>query len=552
MHRVSEATGVQSRSSARASHTQLASLLVLAVVLVALAIRLRVIDVPLERDEGEYAYAGQLMLEGIPPFKLAYNMKLPGTYAGYALSMAAFGQSTRGTRLGLLAVNAATVVLLFLLGRKLLGAGAGVVTAASFAFLTLSKSMLGLFGHATQFVVLPAVAGALVLVSAAESRRWSRFFASGLLLGLAVLMKQPGFVFPLFAVAWLAWIRLRPGGGGARTWLREIAALLLGVVAPIAATVAALAAAGVLGSFYFWVIQYAREYATSVTLAVALSDLQDIVSRIASEHALLLALAGAGLVALAHPRSGVRHRSFVAAFLALSLLGVCPGLYFRGHYFILALPAVSLLVGAAFRAAETLAPAGSLALARAVAAGLVLVACVQPVVAQADLYFRWPPARVSRAIYAANPFPESVEIARYIRERTRPDDTIAVIGSEPQIYFYTGRRSATGYIYVYGLMELQPLALAMQQEMIRQIEAARPAYVVWVDVPTSWVVRPGSEHAIFDWAERYLPANFDLCGTITIDGPERTDYAWDGAAGEPPPDVPAIRVLRRKGFVPVR
>ena len=42
-------------------------------------VRLRLLDFPLERDEGEYAYAGQLMLQGIPPYKLAYNMKLPGT-----------------------------------------------------------------------------------------------------------------------------------------------------------------------------------------------------------------------------------------------------------------------------------------------------------------------------------------------------------------------------------------------------------------------------------------------------------------------------------------
>jgi hypothetical protein len=42
-------------------------------------IRFRLRDMPLERDEGEYAYAGQLLLEGIPPYQLAYNMKLPGT-----------------------------------------------------------------------------------------------------------------------------------------------------------------------------------------------------------------------------------------------------------------------------------------------------------------------------------------------------------------------------------------------------------------------------------------------------------------------------------------
>ena len=42
-----------------------------------IAIRIRLLGIPLERDEGEYAYTGQLMLQGIPPYKLAYNMKFP-------------------------------------------------------------------------------------------------------------------------------------------------------------------------------------------------------------------------------------------------------------------------------------------------------------------------------------------------------------------------------------------------------------------------------------------------------------------------------------------
>jgi len=45
-----------------------------------LAIRIRLLGIPLERDEGEYAYAGQLTLQGIPPYKLAYSMKFPGTF----------------------------------------------------------------------------------------------------------------------------------------------------------------------------------------------------------------------------------------------------------------------------------------------------------------------------------------------------------------------------------------------------------------------------------------------------------------------------------------
>jgi len=40
---------------------------------------------PAERDEGEYAYASQLILQNTPPSKLAYNMKFPGTYAAYTV-----------------------------------------------------------------------------------------------------------------------------------------------------------------------------------------------------------------------------------------------------------------------------------------------------------------------------------------------------------------------------------------------------------------------------------------------------------------------------------
>src|ERR1017187_10562677 len=96
-------------------------LAVAAILLVAGGIRLHLLEVPLERDEGEYAYAGQLILQGIPPYELAYNMKLPGTYYAYAAGMAAFGQTVAGIHLTLLAVNSLTCVFIFLLGRKLSG-----------------------------------------------------------------------------------------------------------------------------------------------------------------------------------------------------------------------------------------------------------------------------------------------------------------------------------------------------------------------------------------------------------------------------------------------
>src|SRR2546422_10871646 len=60
------------------------ALLVL-IILGGAAIRLRLLDAPLDRDEGEYAYFGQLLLQGIPPYAQASNLKMPGIYAVYAL-----------------------------------------------------------------------------------------------------------------------------------------------------------------------------------------------------------------------------------------------------------------------------------------------------------------------------------------------------------------------------------------------------------------------------------------------------------------------------------
>ena len=59
--------------------------IVLLVILLAAAVRIRLLQIPLERDEGEYAYAGQMILQGIPPYESAFNMKFPGVYGAYAL-----------------------------------------------------------------------------------------------------------------------------------------------------------------------------------------------------------------------------------------------------------------------------------------------------------------------------------------------------------------------------------------------------------------------------------------------------------------------------------
>src|SRR5262249_43212774 len=146
------------------------------------------------RDEGEYAYVGQLILQGVPPYQLAYSMKFPGVYAGYALFMSMFGQTPAGIHIGLLLINLASAFVLLLLARKLLGFGGGCLAAATYLVLSINPSVLGLAAHATHFVVLPTLISLLLLWTAGPPP-FRRVALAGLLFGIAGMMKQPGFAF---------------------------------------------------------------------------------------------------------------------------------------------------------------------------------------------------------------------------------------------------------------------------------------------------------------------------------------------------------------------
>ena len=177
--------------------------ILLLIILFSACVRFRLRDFPLERDEGEYAYAGQLILQGIPPYQLAYNMKLPGTYAAYAVLLGAFGQTASGIHTGVLLINTATVILVYLLAKRLFGTAAGLVAAASYSVLSINQTILGIAGHTEHFVLLPALGGILLLLKSVEGKRTRLLFWSGILLGLSFVMKQPGVVFILFGGVYL-------------------------------------------------------------------------------------------------------------------------------------------------------------------------------------------------------------------------------------------------------------------------------------------------------------------------------------------------------------
>ena len=523
-------------------------LLLLVIVFFGL-VRWHLRNIPLERDEGEYAYAGQLMLHGVPPYTALYSMKLPGTFAAYAAIFVLFGQTVAGIHLGLLVVNAATTFLVFLLGRRLFGALAGVVAGASYALLSTSSAVVGFAAHATNFVVLPAVAGILLLLRATQARRSWLYFLSGVFVGVAFLMKQPGILFAVFGAVYLGYSEWQ---ASPRDWpglVRKEVAYACGVALPFAVTCLVMLASGSFGKFWFWTFVYAREYATTTGFGEGFEVLRIMLPSVVLPELWIWMLAGVGLTAITWNRQARERRFFLISFLLFSILAVCPGLYFRGHYFILMLPAVALLVGVAVNSVSERIQQKTPANARPwlLPAIIFLAAFANAIYVQREYLFRMDPLTASRAIYGSNPFPEAVEVGDYLKSHATNGARIAVLGSEPEIYFYSGLRSATGYIYTYGLMEPQPYALEMQKEMIAEIEAAQPEYIVFVGVPQSFGRLPGSDEHIFRWIDSYLGARYDIVGVADI--LQQTNYVWgDEAASYRPQSSSYIRVFKRRAF----
>jgi hypothetical protein len=638
-------------------------LIVAVTVLLCFVVRVRLRDMALEGDEGEYAYAGQLMLQGVPPYKAAYNMKLPGTYAAYAIIMAVFGQTPAGIHVGVALINAASIVLMFLIGRRLLDEITGAVAAVSYGLLSLSPSVLGLAGHATHFVVLPALIGIwllMVAVQGAKSKvqsvsqeaaertepeegqsagppsrqsspsvglaplgfikslpdrlaanRSATLALSGLFFGVSFLMKQHGVFFGVFAGLYLLWCRLGPlitereprhlrhrhrsrSRQASRLQVQvsvfDLVPFSLAFCLPYALTCLLLLFAGVFPQFWFWTVSYAGKYASTVPVVYGPDLLKNALDVVIGPNLLFWVLAGLGVAwlfweerfvpketkktkPLGTQIAGIARRaepggegrtaddaseyvvlqketkgtkpehsetprlanfqtpsplpSAIALnllFLLCSFASVSVGFHYRSHYFITLLPVLALLTGVAVsHAIYLLQRVKTLELFLALPVPILLVVGILwNLAGNGPIWFTLPPDVAKTAVYHSTADQEAARIASYIRQNSQPSTpnqrptTIAVVGSEPEIYFLSHRRSATGYLYMFPLMEVQPYALKMQEEMIAQIETNQPEYVVYANDDLSWLKWSRSELRILDWWKNYWPENLDLVETFPI------------------------------------
>jgi hypothetical protein len=484
-------------------------------LLVSCLLRASIADIPLERDEGEYAYIAQRWLAGELPYQTSFNQKFPGSFLAYAAIITCLGESPAAIHWGTQIWSMVTITLVFLLGRKMFSAPAGVTAAA---FTALMVGDFGVHGNAANtetFAILFFVASVLAALNAVERASLAWSFAAGALGAAGMMCKQPGLFNLAFVFLYVCWCSKRR--------VPRAIAVVVGAAVILGLVFLYFAANGAWAAFSDNTIWHNFSYASRIPLeAYPEMFLLSLYHFLESFWPVCLLAAWGVLGSVVRKRSATTDESqdpnlrskcsMLLVWLGFCFLAVSVGGYFREHYFIQIIPTVALLAGLG---TTLIAPPQS---TRKLWQALPYVLCgvVALIMINETLWYYRPGSgdEKCREIYGNSPFADSPEIARFIAANSTPEDSVLVMGSEPQILYYAKRRSATRYILAYPFMTPFPDTAARQKSVMEEVRRNNPKFVVTVFLSTSFMGSPETPKTIFQDLRTYMTGRYAVVGGI--------------------------------------
>lgn len=490
-------------------------------------IRLPDIDMPLERDEGEYAFAAQQILRGEMPYIDSFCQKPPMIFFWYIAGYKMFGETVRGIHLIMFLAAALSAFGLYLLVLELLrqervdhhgsllARGAALVSAVIFGMASAGTAYFGPAANTEIFMLVPVLFGIWFLLKTRVSATNFIWFMFGLCLAAAVMTKQVAifsFIGPLILVAYqlFQWKRIRPTGvfvclGGMAAivlpiigwlWLRE--ALQDFVQVSLRHNI------GYIG-FPFGISKWQQ-----ILLVIGERFMINIVLWI---NVFVLIIA----VAFNKPLRNIANSWFGIIWFSFSVFGVALGPYAFGHYFLQVLPPLCLITGTLLDhiVTKSMLPKYS----RYGIAGFVLITLIVPMSYERIASLQMNSRELSFRLYSPygpSPFAAAQEVGYFVRQNSTPEDRILIVGSEPEVLFYANRKSATRYTIFYPLTGPYDQADEMIDELFDEIKRYPPKMILLVFCRTSFISGTGRLQLIFSKMHSILQRGYsevDMVGT---------------------------------------
>lgn len=526
------------------------------VICLIIFIRSKFVNVPFERDEGSYAYCGRIILDGAVPFKDIGSQRLPGVFYSYALLVAIFGYTLKSMHIAFIVINVISAIFIFIIGRKLMSNVAAISCALCWALLSMNMGISGFTTQSEHIVALFVLVGIYFLLRYFDRKSLLMIALSGLFFSFAFEVKQTSFFLGLFAGILLAGKQFFEKE---RNWKKIILSILVfsaAVIIPVVIDLFIVWKRGGWEDFNYWFFDIRKEYSSVMTFKQGTDYLKMTWPGMYDNYKFIWIISVIGPVLLLFTSAKWWIKLGVLGFYVFGALTVVPGNHFYGHYFLQWVPTVCISAGAFFYGLEDLIKS-KLKLQKAsryVALGILVLASYSNMSALKKYYFNVNSTQLLRQVYGLNPFPESKVIADRLNTMLRPEDKIAVFGTEIQMYFYTNKISPSRFAGSGALLEF-PVAKAddWQKEFISDVEKANPRFLVFYSHAISWLANPKVNNLIFPWFDKFSAEKYNLIGFADMYD-TTTNYVWApdmDLVKNPPKSQYKIFIFERKPDTPV-
>lgn len=469
----------------------------------ALYARIMLLQIPFERDEGGFAYIGRQLWQGNLLYTQLPDSKPPLLYLIYALFVGLPFEPVPAVHSGAFVFHLAAVAILWKWASAHMATPWNFLLTASFSLYCVSWQVVGFAAHATQILLVPALAGCCLLWQN-KKEFFLQTALAGLLFGLAFCIKQQAFFLPAGGVILIV-------SAFKNQRLKHSLTLLVSSAFPFLCCMVCFTFNGRFSDF--WENVFAEPAAQAI-------GFQEKVKLLATHFELvcrhwwlfwLVALGGFLQMVL----RGDSYQKSVVWFFILSLVGVVAAGPSYPHYFVLCLP---WLAWGFAKGAEWL-------MGKQKSGGLlvILIALFFPVASETGYWLSPEYQSVERMVYGVNPFPEMKNIGAKLRNELIKSDTekLSVLGSEPELYVYTGKTSPLRYIYHYGLLHGGKSGTEKQQQYLSDWNAAQPE---WVVLPSAGIENL-PQIPVFQTIIADLKTNYKVAGIVDI-YPDHTVYNW--------------------------
>lgn len=504
--------------------------ILLGVIFLVVLIRSNFLNIPFERDEGAYGYYGKLLLEGKIPYKDFYEQKFPGIFYFYGMMVGIFGETVKGMHIGFMLLNIGTIILLFAASRRLFSPLAGTITAITYAIVSITPNLSGFTIQGEHGVSFFISLGIYFYSVTLKNKTWKYYFLMGLALGCAFMTKTSG----MFLVLWggIAIVIDFFFDGDKRTvkeFFRRTLIYSGGVFLVIGILFLIIAMKGSFTEMLYWSYQIPKRYVSRVPWEEGKKYLDYTYQAITKDYKFFWMHAAFALVVIVLKNITWRMKLTIITLIGFSSLTIFPGFYFYGHYWIQILPGLSILAGLTFYAFNDVIQnrAGVKSPnVKYIYVAVFIIATFMHLNKNKDYYFNPNYERILRTVYGNNPFPETAKIGEYINANSTPEDNIVSIGSEPEIYFYTKKHCPSRHAYFSALVDNVAEHKEWQREFVRDVEKAKPRYIIFYNHPISLMVQAGVDHYVFDWYNKYVTEGYTMIGLVDMIEGYSSNYVW--------------------------